>query len=88
MTLSVAREVGNWPSFLDDTHAELKVRGIGVYAELFYYGLYKLSHEQTHCTNAFCILSVHEVGYQTADQSSLMIRVQLCNMYDSNLRSQ
>jgi hypothetical protein len=31
MTLSVAREVGNRPSFLDDTHAKLKVRGVGVY---------------------------------------------------------
>jgi hypothetical protein len=35
-----------------------------VYAEPFYYGLDKLSYEQMHCTNAFCILSVHEVGCQ------------------------
>ncbi len=41
-----------------------------------------------HCTNAFCILSVHEVGYQTADQSGLMICARLCDMYDSNSRSQ
>ncbi len=59
-----------------------------MYAEPFYYGLDKFSHEQTHFTNAFCILSVREVGYQTADQFGLMICVQLCNMYDSNLRSQ
>jgi hypothetical protein len=69
-------------------HVPLEVRGIDVYAEPFYYGLDKLSHEQTHCANAFCILSVHEVGYQTADQSGSMICVQLCNMYDSKLRSQ
>ncbi len=56
-----------------------------------YYGQDKLcscSYKQTHCTNAFCILSVHEAGYQTADQSSLMICAQLCNIYNSNLRSQ
>jgi hypothetical protein len=53
-----------------------------VYAEPFNYGLDKLSHEQTHCTNAFCILSVHEVGYQTAEQSGLMICAQLCDMYN------
>ncbi len=23
------------------------------------------SHKQMHCTNAFCMLSVHEIGYQT-----------------------
>ncbi len=45
------------------------------------------SHKQAHFTNAFCILSVYEVGYQTADQSSLMICARLCNIYDSNLRS-
>ncbi len=56
-----------------------------------YYGQDKLcscSHKLTHCTNAFCILSVHEVGYQTMDQSGLMICVRLCDMYDSNLCSQ
>ncbi len=46
------------------------------------------SHKQMHCTNAFCILSVNEVGYQTADQSGLMIFARLYNMYNSNLRSQ
>ena len=35
-----------------------------------------------------CILSFHEIGYQTADQSGLMICAQLCNMYDNNLCSQ
>ncbi len=42
------------------------------------------------CSIIFAMtLSVaREVGYQTADQSGLMICVQLCNMYDSNLRSQ
>ncbi len=56
-----------------------------------YYGQDKLcscSHKHTHCTNAFCILSVHEVGYQTADQSGLTICAWLCDMYDSSLRSQ
>ncbi len=56
-----------------------------------YYGQDKLcscSHKHMHCTNAFCILSVHEIGYQTVDQSSLMMCAQLCNMYDSNLLSQ
>jgi hypothetical protein len=56
-----------------------------------YYGQDKLcscSHKQMHCTNAFCILSVHEVGCETVDQSSLMICARLCYMYDSNLRSQ
>ncbi len=56
-----------------------------------YYGQDKLcscSHKQTHCTNAFCILSVHEVGYQTADRSGLMICAWLSDMYDSNLQSQ
>jgi len=33
-------------------------------------------------------LSVHEVGYQIADQSSVMICARLCDMYDSNLHSQ
>jgi hypothetical protein len=28
MALSVAREVGNRPSFLDDTHAKLEVRAL------------------------------------------------------------
>ncbi len=63
-----------------------------MYAEPFFYGQDKLcscSHKHTHCTNAFCILSVHhEVGYQTADQSGLMICARLCDMYDSNLHSQ
>jgi hypothetical protein len=56
-----------------------------------YYGLDKLcfcSHEQTHCTNAFCILSVHEVEYQTAGQSGLMICAQLSDKYNSYLHSQ
>ncbi len=58
---------------------------------IIYYGQDKLcscSHKQTQCTNAFCILSIHEVGYQTADQSGIMICARLCDMYDSNLRSQ
>ncbi len=36
----------------------------------------------------FLHLFVHEVGYRTADQSSLMICVQLCDIYNSNLHSQ
>jgi hypothetical protein len=64
MTLSVARDVGNRPSFLEDTCAWLKVKGLGVYAQPFYYGLDKLSYEQMHCTNPFGSLSVHEVGCQ------------------------
>jgi hypothetical protein len=34
-----------------------------------------------HCTNAFGILSVHEVGYQTADQSGLMICARLSRLH-------
>jgi hypothetical protein len=35
-----------------------------------------------------CILSLNEKGYQTADQSGLMICAQLSNIYNSNLHSQ
>ncbi len=56
-----------------------------------FYGQDKLcscSHKHMHCTNAFCILFVHEVGYQTVDQSGLMVCAWLCNIYNSNLCSQ
>jgi hypothetical protein len=56
-----------------------------------YYGHDKLcscSQKQTHCTNAFCILSVHEVGYKKAVQYGLIICARICDMYNSNLRSQ
>ncbi len=63
-----AREVGNRPSFLDNIRASPEVNGISVYAEPFITAKYKLcscSHKQTHFTNAFCILSDHEIGCQT-----------------------
>ncbi len=41
-----------------------------------------------NCTNAFHILSVHEVGYQTADQFGFMICAQICNMCNSYSCSQ
>jgi hypothetical protein len=59
MTLSVAREVGNGASFLDDTHAQLKVRGVGVYADPFImvrtsYALAAISIHIVQMLSAFC----------------------------------
>jgi hypothetical protein len=60
MTLAVAREVGNRPSFLDDTRVKLEFRGVSVYAEPFImvrtsYALAAISKRIVQMLFVFCL---------------------------------
>jgi hypothetical protein len=74
------------------TSYALEVRDINIYIEPLI--VVQISYALAAMSKCFafvkcvCILSFHEIGYQTVDQSGLMICAQLCNMYDNNLRSQ
>jgi hypothetical protein len=49
-------------SFEEHTSTFFKSSYDGKY---FFFQCIIIFSKQTHCTNAFCILSVHEIGYQT-----------------------